>query len=56
MRPLDVYGLTHQLDLSTVDAIAARLEARRDSPDYIRLLHAYLDEVDLAAARDVLVD
>jgi ubiquinone/menaquinone biosynthesis C-methylase UbiE len=54
MRPLDVYGLTHQLDLSTVDAIAARLEARRDSPDYMRLLHAYLDEVDLAAARDVL--
>jgi hypothetical protein len=54
MRPLDVYGLAHQLDPSAVDAIAARLEARSDSPDYMRLLHAYLDEVDLGAARDVL--
>lgn len=54
MRKMDVYGLTHELDPATVDAIAARLEARRDSLAYMRLLHVYLDEIDLAAARDAL--
>jgi ubiquinone/menaquinone biosynthesis C-methylase UbiE len=54
MRKLDVYGLTHELDPATVDAIATRLEARRDSPAYMRLLHDYLDEIDLGTARDVL--
>lgn len=54
MPKTDVYGRAHELDAPTVDAIAARLEARRESPRYMRLLHEYLDEIDLAAARDVL--
>ena len=54
MPKMDVYGRAHELDPATVDAIAARLEARRESPRYMRMLHDYLDELDLAAARDVL--
>ncbi len=54
MPKTDVYGRAHELDPATVDAIAARLEARRESPRYMRMLHDYLDEIDLAAARDVL--
>jgi ubiquinone/menaquinone biosynthesis C-methylase UbiE len=54
MPKMDVYGRAHELDAATVDAIAARLEARRESPRYMRMLHDYLDEIDLAAARDVL--
>jgi SAM-dependent methyltransferase len=54
MPKTDVYGRAHELDPATVDAIAARLEARRESPRYMRMLHDYLDELDLATARDVL--
>ena len=54
MPKMDVYGRAHELDPTTVDAIAARLEARRESPRYMRMLHDYLDEIDLAAAHDVL--
>jgi SAM-dependent methyltransferase len=54
MPKTDVYGRTHELDAATVDAIAARLEARRESPRYMRLLRNYLDEIDLTSARDVL--
>jgi SAM-dependent methyltransferase len=55
MPETDVYGRAHLLDPATVDAIAIRLEARRESPRYMRMLHDYLDELDLAPARDVLV-
>jgi ubiquinone/menaquinone biosynthesis C-methylase UbiE len=54
MPKMDVYGRAHELDPPTVDAIAARLEARRESPRYMRMLHDYLDEIDLASAHDVL--
>lgn len=54
MPKMDVYGRAHELDPATVDAIATRLEARRESQRYMRMLHDYLDEIDLAAARDVL--
>jgi SAM-dependent methyltransferase len=54
MPKTDVYGRAHELDPVTVDAIAARLEARRESPRYMRMLRDYLDEIDLAAARDAL--
>lgn len=54
MPAMDVYGRAHELDLATVDALAARLEARRESPRYMRMLHDYLDEIDLASAHEVL--
>jgi ubiquinone/menaquinone biosynthesis C-methylase UbiE len=54
MPNLDVYGRAHELDPATLDAIAARLEARRASPRYMRMLHDYLDQIDLTAARNVL--
>jgi SAM-dependent methyltransferase len=54
MPKLDVYGRAHELDPAAVDAIAARLEARRESPRYMRMLHDYLDEIDFTAVRDVL--
>lgn len=54
MSTTDVYGRAHELDPATVDAIAARLEARRESPRYMRMLHDYLDELDLASVHDVL--
>lgn len=46
----DVYSRIHELDPATVDAIAARLEARAASPRYMRMLHDYLAE---AAVEDV---
>ena len=39
MPKTDVYGRAHELDPATVDAIAARLEPRRESPRYMRMLH-----------------
>jgi SAM-dependent methyltransferase len=54
MPKTDVYGRAHELDPAAVEAIAARPEARRTSPRYMRMLHDYLDELDLAAARKVL--
>src|SRR3712207_1141935 len=54
MPAADVDARAHELDPATVDVLAARLEARRESPRYMRMLHDYLDEIDLAAARDVL--
>lgn len=55
MSTTDVYGRTHELEPDVVEAMAIRLEARRASPPYMRMLHDYLDQLDLAAANDVLV-
>lgn len=54
MPKMDVYGRAHELDAATVDAIAARLEARRENAPYMHMLHDYLDEIDLGSARAVL--
>jgi len=51
---LDVYGRTHELDTKSLDSIATRLEARRDSTRYMGMLHEYLDAIDLAGAQSVL--
>jgi len=51
----DVYGRTDCLDGDTLDAIATRLDARRESTRYMDMLHEYLDLLDLKAARRVLV-
>jgi SAM-dependent methyltransferase len=55
MPLLDVYGRTHELDAKSLDTIAARLEARRDSVKYMGMLREYLDAIDLAAAKTILV-
>ena len=39
MPLLDVYGRTHELDTKSLDSIATRLEARRDSTRYMGMLH-----------------
>jgi hypothetical protein len=54
MPLLDVYGRTHELDTKSLDSIATRLEARRDSTRYMGMLHEYLDAIDLAGAQSVL--
>ena len=54
MPLLDVYGRTHELDAKSVDAIAARLEARRGSSKYMGMLQEYLEAIDLAAAQSIL--
>jgi len=42
MPLLDVYGRTHELDVKSIDTIATRLEARRGSVKYMRMLQEYL--------------
>jgi ubiquinone/menaquinone biosynthesis C-methylase UbiE len=54
MAALDVYGRTHELDATSLAAIATRLETRRGSKRYIGMLHQYLDAVDLASTEEVL--
>ena len=54
MSVVDVYGRTHELDARSLEAIAARLEARRGSERYMAMLHEYLDPLDWTAVREVL--
>lgn len=54
MPQTDVYGRVHLLDAAGIEAIAARLEARRQHARYIAMLHDYLDEVVLSSVREVL--
>ncbi len=54
MPLLDVYGRTHELDAKSLESIATRLEARRDSTRYMGMLREYLDAIDLTGAQRVL--
>jgi ubiquinone/menaquinone biosynthesis C-methylase UbiE len=54
MSLVDVYGRTQELDRASLDAIATRLEARRGSEPYMRMLHEYLDALDWRGVADVL--
>jgi ubiquinone/menaquinone biosynthesis C-methylase UbiE len=54
MPLLDVYGRTHELDAKSIDTIATRLEARRDSAKYMGMLQEYLEAIDFAAAQSIL--
>src|SRR5262249_26689243 len=54
MPLVDVYGRTHELDTKSLDSIATRLEARRDSTRYMGMLREYLDAIDLTGAQRVL--
>jgi ubiquinone/menaquinone biosynthesis C-methylase UbiE len=54
MPLLDVYGRTHELDAKSIDTIATRLEARRGSVKYMRMLQEYLETIDLAATQSII--
>jgi ubiquinone/menaquinone biosynthesis C-methylase UbiE len=54
MPLLDVYGRTHELDAKSIDTIATRLEARRGSVRYMRMLQEYLEAINLAATQSIL--
>lgn len=54
MRIVDVYRITNQLDNSTLDVIAARLEARGKHPRVIEMMEDYLEAMQIDNAKDVL--
>lgn len=53
-KAFDVYGNTQLLDEPIVDAVATRLEARGRHPAFQRMLHEYLDSMNIDAAVTVL--
>jgi ubiquinone/menaquinone biosynthesis C-methylase UbiE len=50
----DPYRVTHQLDNSTLDALAARLEARGKHPRFIEMMQQYLDAMEIDSAGTVI--
>jgi ubiquinone/menaquinone biosynthesis C-methylase UbiE len=54
MSALDPFGRTDQLDETTLNALVARFEARGASPLFSRMLHEYLDAMDIDGAASVL--
>jgi SAM-dependent methyltransferase len=49
-----MYGRTNELDEPALEAIATRLEARRDSAKYMGMLHEYLDALDFSSVENAL--
>ena len=54
MPSFDVYRLTTSLTEPVLDAVAARLEARGQNPEFQRMLHAYVEAMDIDGAATVL--
>ncbi|HSH41309.1 MAG TPA: methyltransferase domain-containing protein [Arenicellales bacterium] len=54
MKAFDVYGKTDQLEPALLDAIAARLEARASHPFFRRMMHEYLEAMNIDAAGRVV--
>jgi ubiquinone/menaquinone biosynthesis C-methylase UbiE len=54
MATVDVYRITDQLDDTTLDAVAARLEARGKHPRFIAMMLEYLDAMGIDSAASVL--
>ena len=54
MPSFDVYRLTTSLPEPVLDAVAARLEARGGNPEFLRMLHAYVEAMDIDGAATVL--
>ncbi|MGK9236488.1 methyltransferase domain-containing protein [Inquilinus limosus] len=50
----DPYGRTFQMDVPTLDAIAARLEARKQHPLFLRAIDDYMDALALAGPESIL--
>jgi len=54
MATVDVYRITDQLDDPTLDAVAARLEARGKHPRFIAMMREYLEAMRIDSAATVL--
>ena len=54
MPIFDVYGVTDTLPEPILDVIVTRLEARGQHPEFQRMLHEYLDAMDIDQAATVL--
>ena len=54
MATVDVYRVTDQLDESTLDAVAARLEARGKHPRFMQMIDEYLAAMSIDSAANVL--
>ena len=54
MSAFDVYGMTDKLDSTLLSAIATRLEARGNHPFFQKMMHEYLDAMDIDTAQRVL--
>lgn len=53
-KTFDVYGNTQSLDEPILEAVATRLEARGKHPTFQRMLHEYLDCMNIDNAESVL--
>jgi len=54
MATVDVYRITDQLDDPTLEAVAARLEARGKHPRFIEMMNEYLAAMDIDSAANAL--
>ena len=54
MPTFDVYGVTDTLPEPILDIIVTRLEARGQHPTFQRMLHEYLEAMDIDQAATVL--
>lgn len=54
MATVDVYRITDKLDDPTLDAVAARLEARGKHPRFMAMMQEYLEAMTIDAAASVL--
>jgi ubiquinone/menaquinone biosynthesis C-methylase UbiE len=50
----DVYGMTDKLSPAIADVIVARLEARGKNSSFQKMMHDYLDTMDIDSAATVL--
>jgi ubiquinone/menaquinone biosynthesis C-methylase UbiE len=53
-KTFDVYGNTQSLDEPIIEAVATRLETRGKHPTFQRMLHEYLDSMNIDSAGSVL--
>ncbi len=53
-KPFDAYGDTQALDKVMLDAVATRLESRGRHPVFRRMLHEYLDTMQIDGVQSVL--
>jgi ubiquinone/menaquinone biosynthesis C-methylase UbiE len=54
MGTVDVYRITDKLDDPTLDALAARLEARGKHPRFVEMMQQYLEAMGIDSAASVL--
>jgi ubiquinone/menaquinone biosynthesis C-methylase UbiE len=54
MATIDVYRITDKLDDPTLDAVAARLEARGKHPRFVAMMQQYLGAMEIDSAATVL--